>query len=82
MDSAKFQKQIQGSAGMAVQVVPRYVEYFVIRIIYYILCIYSHYGDNREGTLLYVVCPSGYHHNGFMATPELGHRIRFIYICI
>ncbi len=31
MDSAKFQKQIQGSAGMAVQVVPRYVEYFVIR---------------------------------------------------
>ncbi len=21
------------------------------------------------------MCPPGYHHNGFMATPELGHRI-------
>ncbi len=21
------------------------------------------------------MCPSGYHHNGFMATPELGHRM-------
>ncbi len=25
------------------------------------------------------MCPPGYHHNGFMATPELGHRI-YIYI--
>ncbi len=21
------------------------------------------------------MCPPGYHHNGFMATPELGHRM-------
>ena len=21
------------------------------------------------------MCPSGYHHDGFMATPELGHRM-------
>ncbi len=31
------------------------------------------------------MCPPGYHHNGFMATPELGHRIlnlglEYIYI--
>ncbi len=21
------------------------------------------------------MCPPGYHHNGFMATPELGHKM-------
>ena len=27
------------------------------------------------------MCPPGYHHNGFMATPELGHRMYgYIYI--
>ncbi len=26
------------------------------------------------------MCPPGYHHNGFMATPELGHRMYDIYI--
>ena len=29
------------------------------------------------------MCPPGYHHNGFMATPELGHRMYgYIYIYI
>ena len=28
------------------------------------------------------MCPPGYHHNGFMATPELGHRMLNIYIYI
>ena len=28
------------------------------------------------------MCPPGYHHNGFMATPELGHRMLYIYIYI
>ena len=26
------------------------------------------------------MCPPGCHHNGFMATPELGHRMYGIYI--
>ena len=26
------------------------------------------------------MCPPGYNHNGFMATPELGHRIIYVYI--
>ena len=26
-------------------------------------------------TIVYTMCPPGYHHNGFMATPELGHRM-------
>ena len=36
---------------------------------------------------MYTICPPGYYHNGFMATPELGHRmysilyyIYFIYL--
>ena len=24
---------------------------------------------------MYTMCPPGYYHNGFMATPELGHRM-------
>ena len=29
------------------------------------------------------MCPHGYHHNGFMATPALGtQEVRFIYIYI
>ncbi len=29
------------------------------------------------------MCPPGYHHNGFMATPELGHRMYgYMYIYI
>ncbi len=34
-----------------------------------------------SSTLVYIyteritMCPPGYHHNGFMATPELGHRM-------
>ena len=32
---------------------------------------------------MYTMCPPGYYHNGFMATPELGHRIYgYIYIYI
>ena len=30
---------------------------------------------------MYTMCPPGYYHNGFMATPELGHRMYgYIYI--
>ena len=33
--------------------------------------------------IMYTMCPPGYHHNGFMATPELGHRMYgYIYIYI
>ena len=28
-------------------------------------------------TTVYTMCPPGYHHNGFMATPELGHIYNF-----
>ena len=28
------------------------------------------------------MCPHGYHHNGFMATPALGTYIIYIYLCI
>ena len=28
-----------------------------------------------EGTIMYTMCPPGCYHNGFMATPELGHRM-------
>ena len=34
---------------------------------------------------MYTMCPPGCYHNGFMATPELGHRmygVRYIYIYI
>ena len=32
---------------------------------------------------MYTMCPPGCYHNGFMATPELGHRIYiYIYTCI
>ncbi len=27
------------------------------------------------------MCPPGYHHNGFMATPELGHRMYAVTHC-
>ena len=26
-------------------------------------------------TIMYTTCPPGCYHNGFMATPELGHRM-------
>ena len=26
-------------------------------------------------TIMYTMCPPGCYHNGFMATPELGHRM-------
>ena len=30
---------------------------------------------------MYTMCPPGCYHNGFMATPELGHRMYgYIYI--
>ena len=31
---------------------------------------------------MYTMCPPGCYHNGFMATPELGHRMYGSYICI
>ena len=32
---------------------------------------------------MYTMCPPGCYHNGFMATPELGHRMYgYIYIYI
>ena len=31
---------------------------------------------------MYTMCPPGCHHNGFMATPELGHRMYGLYIYI
>ena len=31
---------------------------------------------------MYTMCPPGYYHNGFMATPELGHRMYGLYIYI
>ena len=33
-------------------------------------------------TVVYTMCPPGCHHNGFMATPELGHRMYGIYIYV
>ena len=30
---------------------------------------------------MYTMCPPGYYHNGFMATPELGHRM-YIYMVL
>ena len=34
-------------------------------------------------TIMYTMCPPGCYHNGFMATPELGHRMYgYIYIYI
>ena len=31
---------------------------------------------------MYTMCPPGCYHNGFMATPELGHRMYGIYTYI
>ena len=30
---------------------------------------------NKKYIYMYTMCPPGCHHNGFMATPELGHRM-------
>ena len=42
------------------------------RLIYIYIYIY---------TIMYTMCPPGCYHNGFMATPELGHRMYGLYGC-
>ncbi len=46
---------------------------YMLQIIY--IYIYTH-------TKRITMCPPGYHHNGFMATPELGTGIRLYIIYI
>ncbi len=41
----------------------------------YTFCIYIYNIYIYIYTKCITMCPPGYHHNGFMATPELGHRM-------
>ena len=47
-----------------------YIYMYMYMYIYMYICIYICIYTKRI-----TMCPPGYHHNGFMATPELGHRM-------